>query len=91
MNAVGREAEPPPIELWLAWHVEQWGALPYGGGLLDQPAGLLDKMRVALGVYNVVQSFEGQQPGTKAAWVRANPGGWKTVIDAYGWEDNDGD
>lgn len=42
----------PPEELTLAWQAHRWNALPEAGGLLDQPAGLIERMAYAENMYN---------------------------------------
>lgn len=47
---------PPPRALVEAFHAKRWG-LPEGGGTLDQPAGLITRMTVALNVYEQWSSY----------------------------------
>ena len=53
----------PPDELVLAWNCERWNSLPYGGGLLDQPAGLMDKLSLLSKVHNAYKVFRNKKPG----------------------------
>lgn len=53
-----RDGAQPPRELTLAWQVDRWHALPEAGGLLDQPAGLLQNMLVVSNVYNAFIAFK---------------------------------
>jgi len=46
--------KPPPADLQLAWQCHQWGALPNGGGLYDQPYQTMQNMSAQLNVYNTV-------------------------------------
>lgn len=46
----------PPL-LRYAWQAERWGALPYPGGLRDQPAGMLDRMAHVADVHRVYRKF----------------------------------
>jgi hypothetical protein len=67
--------------LELALECEEYRALPYSGGVMDQPAGLLKKMRQ---VNNVYQSFklykaEGKKPGETAKWKKEHSGVWEIV------------
>lgn len=48
-----KNAEPPP-ELKAAWDAETFGIPPVSGGREDQPAGLLDKMRKCMNIYNAL-------------------------------------
>lgn len=68
---------PPPPELTLAWQCQQFGALPYAGGLSEQPAGLLDRMTAANNSYNAWRGYI--QAPHKNAWIADNPQGWKIV------------
>lgn len=70
-----------PDLLELALNCENYRALPYSGGVLEQPAGLLRKMRK---VTNVYQSFkvyqqEGNKPGEVAKWKREHEDIWDIV------------
>ena len=47
----------PPVELQLAWQHQQWGHLPNGGGVLDQPVGLLNRMQATLNAYTAFKAF----------------------------------
>ena len=68
-----------PRELRLALDVRAWGALPVSGGLLDQPAGLLDKMRYALSVYEAVTSYENRNKLETVKWKEAHPRQWQVI------------
>jgi hypothetical protein len=68
-----------PEELNKAIESRFWGSLPSGGGLDDQPAGLLAKMRVSLNVFDSFTQFNSAMPGTKAAWVLAHQGAWELI------------
>ena len=56
-----------------------FGGLPETGGQLDQPAGLLMKMRIAINTYNAWQSWK--QGGFKDSkkFKENNPGAWEIV------------
>jgi len=69
----------PPDELRLAFRCQQWGTLPCSGGLLDQPAGLVDRMTIAINVYDAWKGWLGREPGKDAEFVKANPDAWKIV------------
>lgn len=63
--------EPQPHELRLALQVDRWGALPTQGGLLDQEAGLLERMGWASAVYN---AFRGRATARDVIrWIDSNP------------------
>ena len=67
-----------PAELELALQSQQWGALPEGGGLLDQPLGLLARMSAALNVYNAFRSERDRGKATLTEWTQRNPSAWRT-------------
>ncbi len=41
----------------MAWQSERWATLPEGGGLLDQPAGLIALMTASVNVYNAFKTL----------------------------------
>lgn len=67
-----RDNEPAPPELKLAWQAQRWNALPEPGGLLDQPAGLLNRMATAASVYNAFKTLQ-QSAGQIVALANNNP------------------
>lgn len=76
------KGEPPPV-LILALDCEFYRALPKGGGVLDQPAGLLRKMRTALNVFRAFIEYkrEGRQAGRMAKWRSENEQIWEIVAE----------
>ena len=70
---------PPLLEL--AFQVEQYNALPLSGGLYDQPAGLMRKIRQILNVYHAIRRHEteGKKPGETAKWRKENEPVWNIV------------
>jgi hypothetical protein len=80
--AEGELAEPPPL-LELGFECQQFRALPYDGGLYDQPAGLLKKIRMVLNVHHAYLMYQrhGQKPGEMAKWRRNNEELWNIVSD----------
>lgn len=42
----------------MAWQSKRWGALPDAGGLLDQPAGLIERMNYAENMYNAFRMWK---------------------------------
>lgn len=70
----------------MAKHCRRWNSLPLAGGLLDQPAGLLDRMAIAENAYDTGRSFAAIRPGKGAEWVEANPAGWDLICEANGWQ-----
>ena len=70
---------PPLLEL--ALNCESYRALPYSGGVMDQPAGLLRKMRQVQNIYEAVKLYkrEGNKPGKAAKWKREHEDVWDIV------------
>ena len=52
-----RDGAEAPMELRMAWQTDRWHTLPEGGGLLDQPAGLVMRMSAMSNVYNAFKTF----------------------------------
>lgn len=72
------DSSPPP-DLRLMQHCHQFpGALPEPGGLRDQPAGLLTRMRYLDGVYRVLRSLH--EAKSRSKWAERNPDGWKLKL-----------
>ncbi|MDX9779624.1 MAG: hypothetical protein RBT66_01150 [bacterium] len=65
----------------LALNCEEYRALPYSGGVMDQPAGLLRKMRQVNNVYQTFKVYqqEGNRPGETAKWKREHEDMWNIV------------
>ena len=72
-----------PKILRLARDCENFSALPRIGGILDQPAGLLMKIRVAMNVYRAYTAYErdGKKAGEMAKWKMENADLWEIVSD----------
>jgi hypothetical protein len=70
-----------PRLLELALECEEYRALPYSGGVMDQPAGLLRKMRQVNNVYQTFKVYqqEGNRPGETAKWKREHEDMWNIV------------
>ena len=70
-----------PALLELAVNCENYRALPYSGGVMEQPAGLLRKMRQVNNVYEAVKIYkrEGNKPGETAKWKREHEEVWDIV------------
>jgi hypothetical protein len=58
-----------------------WGCLPDAGGLLDQPAGLIDRMNIVTNVYNAMRGMATAKDKTKFA--KENESAWKIVQNVY--------
>ena len=70
-----------PALLELALNCENYRALPHSGGVMDQPAGLLRKMRQVNNVYEAVRIYkrDGNKPGESAKWKREHQDIWDIV------------
>ena len=74
-------AGPPPHELQMAWRIERWGD-PWGGGWMDWPAGMIDKITAAQNVYNAQKAYQSAaSAGNTADWTKNNATAWKIVSD----------
>ena len=75
-----------PKLLELALECEEYRALPYSGGVLDQPAGLLRKMRQVNNVYRAHQAYkkDGKKPGESAKWKNEHADVWEIVSQVDG-------
>ena len=68
----------PPRELELMFECQRFpGALYMAGGLGDQPAGLVRRMRAALTVFEAVRAWKAAR--VRAEWCEQNPGEWRVV------------
>jgi hypothetical protein len=52
-----RDNEPPPAELSLSWDCQRWHTLPEAGGMLDQDAGLIHRMKALTNIYTAVSAW----------------------------------
>lgn len=70
-----------PRLLELALECEEYRALPYSGGVMEQPAGLMRKLRQVGNVYRAVRAYEreGNKPGESAKWKREHEDVWEIV------------
>jgi hypothetical protein len=57
--------------LTLAFSCKRWNCLPYAGGYLQQPAGLMNRMSTVMNVYEAFSSRT--QAKDWAAWAKENP------------------
>jgi len=71
----------PPDLLLLALDCEKYQALPVSGGVWEQPAGLLAKMRKVVNVYRAYSLYQshGNKPGEIAKWKRENEAVWNII------------
>jgi hypothetical protein len=68
--------EPPP-DLKLAIMCARWNCLPYEGGLMDQPAGTINRMSVAKNIYDACKArmnYKDSEGQTNVVeWTNNNP------------------
>jgi hypothetical protein len=78
--------------LELGFESQQFRALPYDGGILDQPAGLLKKIRMALNVHHAFASYQrhGQKPGEWAKWRKEHEDLWNIISEIEKLRENYG-
>ena len=84
LYASGQGEKPRELRLYERWRM--WGALPRGGGQLDQPYNLLDAMESAYNVYNAVVAYN--QHWAEDGWLDHNPN-VVAIMTAY-WRARDG-
>lgn len=70
-----------PRELSLAWQQRRYGVLPEAGGLLDQEAGLLNRMALHADAYDAWAEYTSLVAGSGAEWQRRNPHKWRLVLE----------
>jgi hypothetical protein len=70
-----------PRELRWVFEHDRWGALPNAGGLLDQPAGAVQRMTACENVYRALRFYaeHGPEPGQLAAWRESHTDIWTIV------------
>jgi hypothetical protein len=67
----------PPYLLSLYWQCERFNSLPEAGGILDQPAGLLQKMSSLANIYDSHKAY--YAASNVAKWADANPEAFRVV------------
>ena len=74
-----------PDLLELAINCDDYHALPVSGGVLDQPGGLMKKLRQVLNVYRAHRAYktDGNKPGESAKWKNEH----KDILDIINWVD----
>lgn len=77
----GKRPQPPQIYSYVNF-TKQWGS-PYGGGWMEWPAGLVNKMSVISNYTRAIQLYDtySKQKG----WVDANPQIFELVTDIWNW------
>lgn len=68
-----------PHELELAFYARDFGALPEAGGIYDQPAGLLRRMKNAMDIYNLWREWKSLTAETTGNWIKRNKERWAVV------------
>jgi hypothetical protein len=68
LYADGQGEKPRELQLWEQWR--KFGIPPRGGGLLDQPAGLLERIEIVRSVYDAVRQY--QKFWCTSGWMEAN-------------------
>ena len=70
-----------PDLLELAINCDDYHALPVSGGVLDQPGGLMKKLRQVLNVYRAHRAYktDGNKPGESAKWKNEHQDIWDIV------------
>ena len=60
---------------------EQYKALPTSGGVLDQPAGLMKKIRMVMNVFHAFKRYnqEGKKAGEMAKWRQSHQDEWNII------------
>jgi hypothetical protein len=78
----------PPPDLALAWSVERWQG--FAGILLEQDAGLVNRMQAALNVHSAYSQYsQAVASGAKGAdWASANPRAWAIIATVEGMKRN---
>ena len=71
--AEGKGAPPEEILIWNDWQF--CGLPPEAGGLNDQPAGLIDRIRAVLDIVQAIRlkQRDGSEAGSMAAWKNEHP------------------
>lgn len=68
----------PPRELIWYWNLSAFG-LPHAGGWMEQPAGLVDRIRQVGWVYESFKARRAIESGGLAKWKKENPAMARTV------------
>ncbi len=69
----------PPYPLKIKWQCDEYGALPYTGGAMDQPAKLMHDMMTLSNVWKVWDAY--MRAPRKAMWAEQNPRAWRMCQD----------
>lgn len=63
------------------WQCKRRGALPGSGGILDQEAGLLDRMAICEDAFYTVAEYKRLPAGGGSAWGKRNPAGMELIVE----------
>lgn len=75
------EGVSPPDALALALRCRQWGALPLGGGMLDQPGWLIRQMTETLNTYDAWRGYADKPLHVSdVKFAEINPAAWRVVM-----------
>lgn len=80
MVAFAEGKGPLPPELMLKRRCDRYHALPESGGVLEQEAGLLDRMELAESIFHTWRAWIQRKPGHEGEWAAAHPEAWETVM-----------
>lgn len=71
----------PPDALMLALRCRQWGALPLGGGMLEQPDWLIEQMSRTLNTYDAWRGYADKPIHVSdVKFAELNPVAWRIVM-----------
>lgn len=71
-TVAARDNATPPKDLALYWQIQRYG-LPFAGGFMDQPAGMLRRSETAGNVYEAYSSW--YTAPSRSGWQARNPQG----------------
>ena len=74
----------PPVELEYVWNAKRYGGLPEPGGQLDQPAGLLRRMRAVENTYEAWTAYKNQPAKDVGMFIKNHKEAWmivKSILD----------
>lgn len=76
-----KKGASPPEALLLALQCRRWGALPFGGGVLDQPDWLLRQMSMCLNTFDAFRSYSDRPVKMNdVRFAELNPGAWTMIM-----------
>jgi hypothetical protein len=75
----GEGKGPAPYEVGLYKEHARWRSLPHPGGLLQQPAGLLTRMRTLYDIFQAFVLWSARGAGKEDEFAKDYPGQWAIV------------